>query len=67
MIIAPVLVKSSTLEAMSAGAIDLCAKPYIQRRVVTVVDRCWLGADRILTKINTYQSNTWFSAGGLLL
>ncbi|HOM72396.1 MAG TPA: response regulator [Armatimonadota bacterium] len=35
--------KSSALEAMSAGAVDLCAKPYIQRRVVTVVRRVLAG------------------------
>lgn len=29
--------KSSVIEAMSAGASDFCPKPYVPRRVVTVI------------------------------
>lgn len=39
--------RSSVNEAMSAGAIDFCTKPYVQRSVVNVVRQVLLGIRRV--------------------
>lgn len=38
--------KSSILEAMAAGAVDFCPKPYIQRRLVTTLRNALAGINR---------------------
>ena len=35
--------KSSVLEALGSGAIDFCAKPYVPRRVISVLRRVLAG------------------------
>jgi two-component system chemotaxis response regulator CheY len=35
--------KTSVVEAMSAGAVDFCAKPYVPRRVVSTLRRALAG------------------------
>jgi two-component system chemotaxis response regulator CheY len=38
--------KSSILEAMAAGAVDFCAKPYVERRLVTTLRQVLSGIQR---------------------
>lgn len=35
--------KSSVMEAMTAGAIDFCSKPYVPKRVITTIRRALSG------------------------